>query len=111
MPDWLDTTPGAGGFVSVTRTLRELSIVAPAHLVPADAPSQRPFAILEVEGPLPFDAIGVLASLTLPLARADISLLAIATYDTDYLLVREQDLDRALSALRAEGHQIADTSR
>ena len=51
---------------------------------------------------------GVLAGLTAPLAAAGISIFAISTYDTDYLLVREDDLARAVRALRDAGHSISE---
>jgi enamine deaminase RidA (YjgF/YER057c/UK114 family) len=89
------------GFVSITRTPDELSVVCPEDAVPPDTRVQEGFRALMVPGPIPFEQTGVLASLATPLAAAGISIFAIATYDTDYVLVRERDLDRALEALRA----------
>ncbi len=97
-----------GGYlVSVTRTADELSIVCPEAAVPADLPAQRGFRGLRVRGPLDFSAVGVLASLAGPLAAAGVSLFALSTYDTDYLLVRAADLERSLAALAAAGHAPA----
>jgi hypothetical protein len=59
-----------------------------------------------VEGPLPLDLVGIFASLASPLADASVPIFPIATFDTDYLLVREPMLERALAALRAAGHVI-----
>jgi hypothetical protein len=59
-----------------------------------------------VEGPLPFTEIGILSSLTAPLAAAGVSVFAISTYETDYLLVKEASLERAQSSLRSEGFRI-----
>jgi hypothetical protein len=87
------------GFVSVTRTAEELSIVCPEEAVPPDTLSEDGFRALKVPGPIPFDQTGVLASLAGPLGAAGISLFAIATYDTDYVLVKETDLERALKTL------------
>ena len=53
-----------------------------------------------------FSVVGVLASLTGPLAGAGIGLFALSTFDTDYLLVKEEDLDRAIEALRVFGHVV-----
>jgi hypothetical protein len=99
------------GFVSVTRTDDELSIVCAARDAPSDPGADdvkvaAGYGALKVLGPLPFDAIGVIARLSAPLAAAGISILAIATYDTDYILIREADVDTAISALRADGHII-----
>jgi hypothetical protein len=87
------------GFVSITRTPDELSIVCPQVAVPPDTQSEDGFRALMVPGPIPFEQTGVLASLANPLAAAGISIFAVSTYDTDYVLVREHDLERALAAL------------
>jgi hypothetical protein len=96
----------AGPFASVTRTADELSIVCPEPQMPAGARCEAGWRCLKVRGPLPFSAVGILASLTAPLAAAGVSLFALSTFDTDYLLVQESDLERALAALRAAGHAI-----
>jgi hypothetical protein len=51
---------------------------------------------------------GVLAGLATPLATAGISIFAVSTYDTDYVLVRDNDMDRAVRVLREVGHKIAE---
>ncbi len=96
----------AGPIVSITRTADELSIVCAEERVPADVRAQRGFRCLTVRGPLDFDALGILAALAAPLAAAGVSILAISTYDTDLLLVRAADLERAVAALTAAGHRV-----
>jgi hypothetical protein len=59
-----------------------------------------------VAGPLDFALTGVLAALAVPLAEARVSIFAVSTFDTDYVLVADTDLGRALSALRAAGHRV-----
>ncbi len=98
--------PAGAAFASVTRTARELSVVVPEPAAPPGATVERGFRAMTVEGPLPFDAVGVLASVATPLADAGISLLAIGTFDTDWVLVRGDDLARAVDALRAAGHTV-----
>jgi len=93
VPPW---AAGGGAFVSVTRTADELSIACPQDVVPADVPAERDLVALRVEGPLDFGLTGILASLTAPLAEAGIPVFAVATYDTDYLLVPG---DRATEAV------------
>ena len=66
----------------------------------------RGWKCLKVEGPLDFSLIGILASLTACLANADISVFAISTYDTDYLMVKEENLDVACLVLCQEGHNL-----
>lgn len=93
-------------FWSVTHTRDELSLVLPQESVPAGCRVERGWRCLQVLGPLDFGLTGVLASLATPLARAGISIFAISTYDTDYLLVREADLDSAKRVLAEGGHTI-----
>jgi hypothetical protein len=102
LPDWaLNDT-----LFSITRTPEELSVVCPEELVPASEWSETGWRCLKVQGPLDFSMIGVMASLATPLADAGISLLAISTFDTDYLLVRERDFERAILALGEAGHTV-----
>ncbi len=102
LPAWATTSR----FYAVTRTDEELSVVCEQHLVPADITCQRDWRCLQVAGPLDFALTGILARLTAPLANAGISIFAISTYDTDYLLVQAGQLDAAITALRAAGHAV-----
>lgn len=104
VPPWAD----GPGLVSITRRGEELSIVCADGRVPAEVRAERGWRALEVEGPIPFEAVGVLHALTRPLARAGVSVFAVATFDTDLVLVREETLDRAVEALRAAGHVVED---
>jgi hypothetical protein len=97
----------AGGFVSLTRTTDELSVVCRQGLPPEGVRREEGWRLLRVSGPLDFSLIGVLASLLAPLAEAGVGVLAISTFDTDHLLVREEGLGRAVQALRHAGHQVA----
>jgi len=96
-----------GRFHSVTRTSTELSIVCRQDRVPAGVRREKGFRCLEVAGPLPFDAVGVLAGLVSPLARARIPILAISTFDTDVLFVPAARLAAAIRALEGAGHRVA----
>jgi hypothetical protein len=86
----------------VARTAAELSVVTLETHVPEECRSERGFRVLAVDGPIAFTVSGVIAGLTAPLAAAGISVFPIATYDTDYLLVRDEHLDRAVEVLRAQ---------
>ncbi len=103
VPAW---TAEAIHFLTVSRTPTELSIMADEHVVPPTVSAQRGYRVLRVEGPLPLTLVGVIASLAGPLAEAGVPVLPIATYDTDYLLVRERDVPPALAALRRAGHTV-----
>ncbi|MBW4469680.1 MAG: ACT domain-containing protein [Stenomitos rutilans HA7619-LM2] len=94
---------------SITRTENELSIVCPQVNVPLEAQASNfegNWRCLKVEGPLDFALTGILAAIAAPLAEAGISIFAISTYDTDYVLVKQQDLDRAIQTLLQAGHQM-----
>jgi uncharacterized protein len=91
-------------FWSVTRTADELSVICAKEAIPEGARAERGWRALRVAGPLDFALTGVAAALTAPLAAAGISVLPVATFDTDYLFVREESLARALAALTAAGH-------
>lgn len=91
----------------MTRTQDELSVVCEEETVPPQLEADRGWRLLGVQGPLEFSMVGVLAGLATTLANANISIFAISTYDTDYLLVRDQDLHRAVDALRAATYAVA----
>jgi hypothetical protein len=102
IPDWLREC----GFWSATRTDEELSVVLPEASVPRAWKTEDGWRCLKVHGPLDFNLTGVLASLASPLAEAGISIFAISTYDSDYILVRDKDLEEAKKALSEAGHAI-----
>jgi hypothetical protein len=93
-------------FLSVTRTSDELSIVCDADSVPPDARSELGWRCFKVAGPLDFALVGVLASLAGALAEAGVSVYAISTFDTDYLLVKAEAVSSAVEALRTQGHAV-----
>ncbi len=99
--------PKGAGFHSVTRTPDELSVVCPVEDVPPGAPVESTFCVLRVAGPLAFSLTGVLSGLTTPLAAAGVSVFAVSTFDTDYLLVPSDMLGPAAEALRSAGHDVS----
>ena len=104
--DAMFPTWAKGKFVSITRTEDELSIVCKQETVPKNIRCERDWCILQVEGPMDLYMVGVLASLTKPLAEAGINLFAVSTFDTDYLLVKAQRLEAAKVALENAGHTV-----
>jgi hypothetical protein len=93
----------AGEFLSVTHAPGEISVVCEERFAPPGARVEGGWAALRLEGPIPFEATGVLASLAAPLAAAAVGIFAVSTYDTDYVLVKEADASRAQAALEAAG--------
>jgi hypothetical protein len=103
IPDWVFSR----SFCSITRTDEELSVILPEELVPSSWKAEKGWRCLKVLGPLDFSLTGVLASLSTPLAEAGVPILAMSTYDTDYLLVRNGDVDTAKEVLIEHGHRIS----
>lgn len=95
-----------GHFVSVTRTSAELSIVCQEDKVPAGVACAPGWRVLKCEGPLDWALTGIISSLAEPLAGAGVAIFPIATHDTEYLLIREPQLEHAIQALTAYGHAI-----
>jgi len=102
VPPWLPSAP----FWTVTRAGDELSIICSAEAVPFDCSHESGWRLLRMLGPFPFDLTGILASVLTPLAAADVGILAISTFNTDYLLVKHHRLAAAIAALRAAGHAV-----
>ena len=96
-----------GAIVSITRTGDELSIVCDSNAVPEEVPAGRDYVALKVAGPMELSTVGVLAAITGPLARAGISLFAVSTFETDYILVKLADLENAKIALEFAGHSVS----
>lgn len=94
-------------FISLTRTPYELSVVCFEENVPTEGyRAERGWKCVRVDGPFDFSVAGIHASLALPLAEANISVLAIATYETDHLLIKAEDLERARRVLERAGHRF-----
>jgi hypothetical protein len=103
LPAWVDKGP----FRSVTRTDNEVSVVCRDRDVPEGESAERGWCVLEVKGPLDFSLTGVVASLVDPLAKVEIPIFVISTFETDYVLVRGRDLDDTIEALELAGHEVA----
>jgi hypothetical protein len=98
--------PQEAGLYSVTWTAEEISVVCTTDLAPEGAELEGPFAALRVAGALDFSITGVLSGLTTALAAGGVSVFAISTYDTDYLLVPEDRLGPAAERIREAGHEV-----
>ena len=92
--------------LAMVRTTDELSVVCDDRGIPGEVIVERGWRALKVEGPLDFTLVGVLARLATVLAEAGVSIFAISTYDTDYLLVKDVDLERAVTALEGAGNAV-----
>ncbi|NJM06591.1 ACT domain-containing protein [Candidatus Gracilibacteria bacterium] len=104
LPGWAT----AGPFFAMVATPDEVSIVCVAEQVPPDVKQETGWRLLQIIGPLDFALTGILAAVAVPLAQAEISIFALATFDPDYILLREDKLVAALDVLRAAGHTVQD---
>jgi uncharacterized protein len=102
VPSWATQGP----FFSISRTPDELSVVTETSNVPVGVQSQSGWRIFKVQGPFVLTEVGVLASLASPIAEAGVSLFAISTFDTDYLLISADQLEKASKALERAGHKV-----
>lgn len=107
IPAWASS---GSGFTSITRSDEELSIVCPEPCVPPGVRVEAGWSVIKLLGPFPFSQTGVLASFAFPLAANSISIFAISTFDTDYILVRPSDLAKACEVLARSGHSLASTA-
>lgn len=100
------TPNSATTWLSVTWTEDELSVVCAEEDLPDAEASERGWRGFRVRGPLAVDEVGILASLANTLSEAGVPIFALSTFNTDYVLIKEGDLDRAVRALKNAGHEI-----
>ena len=101
VPEWAL----AQGFFCVTQTAEELSIVCAETRVPPGVRVERDWVAMKLEGPFPFAMTGVLTSFLQPLAEAGVPIFVVSTFDTDYVLIKRENLEQAVAALGAAGHE------
>lgn len=95
LPEWAENL----SFCSITRTKEELSIVCPQDKIPGGVLAERDWRAFKLEGDLGLMSVGVIAALAKPLAEAGISIFNVSTYETNYLLVEEKNLEKAVEVL------------
>jgi hypothetical protein len=103
IPEWTSRTRT---FLTISRTPAELSIVADEDVVPRELTAHRGYRALRVEGPLALDLVGIAANIAGALASANVPIIPIGTYDTDYVLVHADLLETAVAALERAGHRV-----
>jgi hypothetical protein len=104
VPPWAASS--TAGLSSISRTGDELSIIVVDSLAPRNARCERDWRAFKVRGPLPLNLIGIIAGLSGTLANAGVSIFALSTFETDYLMVKQVDLERAERAIRGAGYPI-----
>lgn len=107
IPEWFSGgSPGLAALEAAIRTSCELTLYLPEERVPHGIPARGGYRVLELEGPLPFEEVGVLESLVGPLARGGVPVLALSTHDTDLILLQQLDVERAIEQLTAAGASV-----
>ena len=102
MPEWSKNNV----FLSITQTADELSVVCPESHVPDNVKKETGWRIFKVAVPLDFSLTGILAAISTVLANKSVSIFAISTYDTDYILVKNRDVEDAVKALVEAGYDV-----
>ena len=102
LPEWATSSD----FYSITRTHDELSIVCPQEKIPPNVDINKNWRCLKVQGPLGFSITGILASISAPLATEGVSVFVFSSYDTDHIMVKQYELEKAVDVLTKAGHTI-----
>lgn len=95
-----------GEFFSITKTNDELSIVCLENNIPSDIKYEKFWKILKIEGPLDFSLVGILSKISSLMAENNISIFAISTYDTDYILIKKEKIDSAVNILEKDLYNV-----
>lgn len=103
IPSWAD----GPGFVSISRTYDELSVVCVAERVPASVRHDRPWICFKLVGPFAFEETGIALAVIRPLSEAGIGIFLVSTFDTDYLMIKSPNVSAAINILAAAGHHVA----
>lgn len=93
-------------FFAIMRTEEELSLVLPDSVKIESEKSESGWACFKVEGPLEFELVGILAEISSALAEAGAPIFALSTFDTDYILVKREQVRAAYEALTSAGYQV-----
>lgn len=103
VPTWIATK----NFYSISRTEEELSIVCLDKNIPMEVKCEKEWKILKIEGPLDFSLIGILSKISTLLANEKISIFAISTYDTDYIMIKKEKLEEAIIVLNGNDIEVS----
>ena len=93
-------------FFNITQTLDELSAVCETDRVPDHLAQEQGWRILKIEAILDFNLVGIMAKISGTLAEANISIFTISTYNTDYIMIKQEQVDRALASLRENDYNV-----
>jgi hypothetical protein len=93
-------------FAAFFRTHDEVTLVCPTDLVPQNAKAEHGFIPFELIGPFEFGLTGILTQVANPLAAAGVSIVPLSTFNTDYVLIKGDQRQKAIATLRQAGHKV-----
>lgn len=94
-------------FCFTGKTDRENSLVCPTHIVPKETLQREDgWRLYRIQGQLDFSLVGILAKISSVLARAGVSIFAISTFDTDYIMIKKDDEEKAVRRLSENGYNL-----
>ncbi|QRM31100.1 ACT domain-containing protein [Microvirga sp. VF16] len=100
------TAPSPGPFSLLIQAAEETTLVCPLDEARSDAEVDVGWRCFRIEQSFDFSVPGILASVLTPLAKASIGIFATSTFSTDYVLVKAEDAEKAVAALRDAGHEV-----
>ena len=93
-------------FFSITKTEDEVSVVMLQDKIKSEIKAEKDWKILKIEGILDFSLIGILSKISSILAKNQISVFVISTFNTDYILIKEEKIEEAISILTQEEYEV-----
>jgi uncharacterized protein len=104
LPGWIYSSD----FYSITKTVDEISVVASQKdSIPGVIDCNKEWRIIKTEGPLDFSLVGIIADISSIFKKKNISIFTLSTYDTDYFMVMQKDLDIGIQALIENDHKVS----
>jgi hypothetical protein len=96
----------AQAFWAVSSSREEMTLVCRAARIPSNIQSSGGWRCFRIEQHFTLDVAGILASVLNPLSEAGVGIFANSTFSTDYIFIIGSDLDKAVAALKAHGHEL-----
>lgn len=94
------------GFLSISRTEDELSIMCRQERIPGEVQADTGWACFKLQGPFAFDETGIVLSVIEPLSTNGIGIFVVSTFDGDHLFVKAKDLEKSIGLLAGAGHSL-----
>ncbi|MEA4815825.1 MAG: ACT domain-containing protein [Lachnospiraceae bacterium] len=94
-------------FVFIGKTDEETSLVCNEKVVPKNvSEEEKGFSLIKIEGLLDFSLVGIISEISGVLAKNNISIFVVSTYNTDYFLIKENNIEKTKKALLEKGYEF-----